>query len=145
MGSVGQPRDLNNQACHVILDTDEWRVTFKRVDYDIESAGEKIEGQQGDPPGVTHRQRRPHVATEEQLFDGCSGMLSFELQGGVEAALAFMQTVRLPIVAPSLGGPETLITRPATTSHSGLTPAERHLMMGRKERLRIADCGLRFP
>jgi len=33
--------------------------------------------------------------------------------------------VRLPIVAPSLGGVHTLLTRPATTSHAGLAPEER--------------------
>jgi cystathionine beta-lyase/cystathionine gamma-synthase len=33
--------------------------------------------------------------------------------------------VNLPIVAPSLGGVETLITRPATTSHSGMAPEDR--------------------
>jgi len=33
--------------------------------------------------------------------------------------------LELPISAPSLGGVETLITRPATTSHSGMSPAER--------------------
>ena len=31
----------------------------------------------------------------------------------------------LPIVAPSLGGAETLLTRPAVTSHAGMAPAER--------------------
>ena len=55
------------------------------------------------------------------LFDGFSGMLSFELKGGVEAAERFIQNTTLPIVAPSLGGVETLITRPVTTSHSGLS------------------------
>jgi cystathionine beta-lyase/cystathionine gamma-synthase len=54
------------------------------------------------------------------LFDGFSGMLSFELKGGVEAAERFIQNTTLPIVAPSLGGVESLITRPVTTSHSGL-------------------------
>jgi diadenosine tetraphosphatase ApaH/serine/threonine PP2A family protein phosphatase len=49
VGSVGQPRDLNNQACHVILDTDSWRITFRRTDYDIEAAGEKILSERGDP------------------------------------------------------------------------------------------------
>jgi len=29
-------------------------------------------------------------------------------------------------VAPSLGGVETLITRPASTSHSGMSPEDRH-------------------
>ena len=67
-----------------------------------------------------------------ELFDGFSGMLSFELEGGAEASQTFMRNVRLPIVAPSLGGVETLITRPSTTSHAGLSPEDR-------ERLGISD------
>lgn len=66
------------------------------------------------------------------LFDGFSGMLSFELKGGLEAAERFMRRTTLPLVAPSLGGVETLITRPATTSHSGMSPEDR-------ERLGITD------
>ncbi len=65
-----------------------------------------------------HRQARG-------LFDGFSGMLSFELKGGVDAAEKFMEKARLPIVAPSLGGVETLMTRPATTSHSGMSREDR--------------------
>lgn len=60
-----------------------------------------------------------------KLFDGFSGMLSFELKGGLEAAERFLNHLTLPILAPSLGGVETLITRPATTSHAGMSPAER--------------------
>lgn len=60
-----------------------------------------------------------------RLFDGFGGMLSFELAGGAEAAKRFEEAVSIPIVAPSLGGVETLITLPALTSHAGLTPAER--------------------
>jgi cystathionine beta-lyase/cystathionine gamma-synthase len=60
-----------------------------------------------------------------ELFDGCSGMLSFEMKGGLEAAQRFMKGTTLPIIAPSLGGVETLLTRPATTSHAGMNPAER--------------------
>ncbi len=52
-------------------------------------------------------------------------MLSFELKGGVDVAERFMHGTRLPIVAPSLGGVETLLTRPATTSHSGMAPEDR--------------------
>ena len=59
------------------------------------------------------------------LFDGFSGMLSFEIKGGVDAAERFMQRAKLPIIAPSLGGVETLLTRPATTSHSGMSPEDR--------------------
>jgi cystathionine beta-lyase/cystathionine gamma-synthase len=64
-----------------------------------------------------------HIA--EKLLDGFSGMLSFEIKGDVSTADAFIARTSLPISAPSLGGVETLITRPATTSHSGLSSAER--------------------
>jgi len=60
-----------------------------------------------------------------ELFDGYSGMLSFELAGGVEAAEQFIRRTTIPFVAPSLGGVETLITRPATTSHSGMSAEDR--------------------
>jgi len=65
-----------------------------------------------------------------------SGMLSFELKGGIEAAERFIQNTTLPAIAPSLGGVETLITRPATTSHSGLSPEDR-------QRLGISDSLIR--
>jgi cystathionine beta-lyase/cystathionine gamma-synthase len=52
-------------------------------------------------------------------------MLSFELEGDVTDADRFMRRTTLPIVAPRLGGVETLITRPATTSHAGLSADER--------------------
>ena len=64
-----------------------------------------------------------HLA--EKLLDGFSGMLSLEIKGDVSTADAFIARTHLPISAPSLGGVETLITRPATTSHSGLSSAER--------------------
>src|SRR5213594_1631459 len=68
-------------------------------------------------------QRRYHRARE--LFDGFGGVISFELTGGVEEAQRFIERTTLAISAPSLGGVETLITRPATTSLSGLAPADR--------------------
>ena len=52
-------------------------------------------------------------------------MLSFELKEGLDAAKRFLNKVTLPIIAPSLGGVETLMTRPAVTSHAGMSPSER--------------------
>jgi cystathionine beta-lyase/cystathionine gamma-synthase len=52
-------------------------------------------------------------------------MLSFELVGGAVPARRFAEAVTIPIVAPSLGGVESLVTLPATTSHAGLTAEER--------------------
>lgn len=67
----------------------------------------------------------PNHLRARELFDGFSGMLSFELKGGVDAAESFIQKATLPVSAPSLGGVETLITRPATTSHSGMCLEDR--------------------
>ncbi len=68
-----------------------------------------------------------HIAHERarRLFSGFGGVLSFEPRGGVEAADQFLRNVRLPIIAPSLGSVETLATRPALTSHAGLSPEAR--------------------
>jgi len=65
-----------------------------------------------------------HRAAE--LLDGFGGMLSFEPKDGLAMAEQILNKTHLPISAPSLGGVETLITRPATTSHAGLPAAERH-------------------
>ncbi len=61
----------------------------------------------------------------KDLFDGFGGMISFEIEGGLEAADRFLQNTTLPISAPSLGGIEALITRPAATSHAGVSPEDR--------------------
>jgi cystathionine beta-lyase/cystathionine gamma-synthase len=61
----------------------------------------------------------------QRLFAGFGGVLSFEPRGGVEAADKFLKAVRLAIIAISLGGVDTLATRPAITTHAGLSPEER--------------------
>ncbi|HVY82698.1 MAG TPA: aminotransferase class I/II-fold pyridoxal phosphate-dependent enzyme [Steroidobacteraceae bacterium] len=67
----------------------------------------------------------PRHARARKLFAGFGGVLSFELRGSAEDADRFMQNVTLPAVAPSLGGIRSLITRPAVTSHAGLSREER--------------------
>jgi diadenosine tetraphosphatase ApaH/serine/threonine PP2A family protein phosphatase len=42
VGSVGQPRDYDNRASFTIYDSDEKKFSFKRIEYDIESAAEKV-------------------------------------------------------------------------------------------------------
>jgi cystathionine beta-lyase/cystathionine gamma-synthase len=66
----------------------------------------------------------PQHNRARELFDGFGGMLSFELRGGVEPAERFIRNTTIPICAPSLGGVESLITRPVTTSHACLSPEE---------------------
>jgi cystathionine beta-lyase/cystathionine gamma-synthase len=67
----------------------------------------------------------PRHARARKLFAGFGGVLSFELRGSAEQAKQLMSKVTLPAVAPSLGGIRSLITRPAASSHAGLSPQER--------------------
>ncbi|MFF5212651.1 trans-sulfuration enzyme family protein [Streptosporangium sp. NPDC000396] len=72
-------------------------------------------------PGLpSHRSYR--LATK--LLPDFGGVFSFDLVGGREAGEKFMSSVRLALLAPSLGGVETLILHPATTSHRSLTAEE---------------------
>jgi cystathionine beta-lyase/cystathionine gamma-synthase len=80
-------------------------------------------------PGLESHPRHRRART---LFDGFGGMLSFELEAGLAGAKRFMRAVTVPVVAPSLGGVESLVTLPAATSHRGMDPDERR-------RLGIAD------
>jgi cystathionine beta-lyase/cystathionine gamma-synthase len=73
-------------------------------------------------PGL---ESHPQHRRARQLFAGCGGVLSFELEGGARQADEFAARLRIPALAPSLGGVQSLLTRPATTSHAGLSPAER--------------------
>ncbi len=59
-----------------------------------------------------------------QHLDGCGGVLSFELVEGIDP-VEFIGRLELAVFAPSLGGPETLVILPATSSHAGLSPEER--------------------
>jgi len=52
-------------------------------------------------------------------------LLSFELAGGEEAARRFLDRIGLVLHAVSLGGTESLATRPAMSSHRGMTSEAR--------------------
>ncbi|GII75955.1 methionine gamma-lyase [Sphaerisporangium rufum] len=65
-----------------------------------------------------------HALAARLLPAGFGGVFSFDLAGGRAAGDAFMAAVRLARLAPSLGGVETLVLHPATTSHRSLTAAE---------------------
>ncbi|WP_211265810.1 trans-sulfuration enzyme family protein [Actinacidiphila oryziradicis] len=55
------------------------------------------------------------------------GMLSFVLDGTADDTAAVVDRLRLFAIAPSLGGVESLVTQPITTTHHGVTPEERAL------------------
>ena len=67
----------------------------------------------------------PDRAIAASQMSGFGGMLSFELKGGFEAASRFASSLKVATLAPSLGGVETLVTQPVTTSHYFLSEKER--------------------
>lgn len=67
-------------------------------------------------------------AGTKKLFSGFSGMLSLELKDASSRTGRFLDRLEIPVQAPSLGGVESLVSRPSVTSHSGLSAAERQVM-----------------
>ena len=61
-----------------------------------------------------------------KLLAGSGGVLSFDIRGGREAGRAVISAVRLATLAPSLGGTETLVLHPASTSHRQLDADQLH-------------------
>ncbi|MCO5382233.1 MAG: aminotransferase class I/II-fold pyridoxal phosphate-dependent enzyme [Methanosarcina barkeri] len=66
-------------------------------------------------PGL---QSHPQHELVRKQMSGYSGMLSFEVRGGVEAGRKLMDNVRLCSLAVSLGATDTLIQHPASMTHA---------------------------
>ena len=56
---------------------------------------------------------------------GTSGVLSFEISGGVDAGKAFVEALTLHSHVANIGDVRSLVIHPASTTHSQLTPAEQ--------------------
>jgi methionine-gamma-lyase len=59
----------------------------------------------------------PDHAVARRILSGFGGMFAFELAGGRAAGMRFVSGLRVAAMAPSLGGAETLVLHPASTSH----------------------------
>ncbi|MEO1063000.1 MAG: PLP-dependent aspartate aminotransferase family protein [Actinomycetota bacterium] len=73
-------------------------------------------------PGLAGHPQADVVARQMDLGGGC---LSFDLRGGLDAGRVFVEALELAHLAPSLGGPDTLVTHPATMTHASMTPEDR--------------------
>ncbi len=69
-----------------------------------------------------------HEIAKKQMND-FGGMLSFEIDGGVDTGIAFMNKIKLCVLAPTLGDVDTLILHPASMSHLNI-PREVRLQNG---------------
>lgn len=65
-----------------------------------------------------------HEVARRQMR-GFGGMVSFVFDGDATATAAVVDRLRLFTIAPSLGGAESLVTQPITTTHHGVSPEDR--------------------
>jgi len=65
-----------------------------------------------------------HTIARKQM-KGFGGMVSFVFDGDAETTAAMVDRLRIFTIAASLGGVESLVTQPITTTHHGMTPEER--------------------
>ena len=72
-------------------------------------------------PG-SHSEEEARIHASQASGNGA--VFSFELEAGLDS-VAFLQALRFPAYAVSLGGVESLICRPATMTHEAMTPEAR--------------------
>ncbi len=86
-------------------------------------------------PGLpSHSQH--HIA--KALMRGFGGVVTFELDADMETTGRFIDALRIPRIAPSLGGVESLIEQPALMSYFELSSAEREAVGMRDSLVRYA-------
>lgn len=73
-------------------------------------------------PGLSSHSQ--HALAKKQM-SGYSGMISFEMKGGMDAARAVLRKTKLFLLAESLGGVESLIEHPAAMTHASVPPEVR--------------------
>lgn len=83
----------------------------------------------------------PDHALARRYLRGGGGVLSFELHGGLPAGTTLVDAVRIPKLAASLGGVESLIEQPPLMSFFELSPEQR-AAIGIKEGLVRMSVGI---
>ena len=67
----------------------------------------------------------PHHAVARELMTGFGGIVTFAVKGGLDDVSRFVDACRIPRIAPSLGGVESLIEQPALMSYFELSTEQR--------------------
>lgn len=92
-------------------------------------------------PGL---ESHPDHSVAARLMDGFAGVVTFEIDGDLDDAIRFVDACRLPYIAPSLGGVESLIEMPVLMSYWDY-PAEERLAYGITDSLVRLACGIEDP
>ncbi len=83
----------------------------------------------------------PDHAIARAQMRGFGGVVSFEVAGDLTGAMAVVDRLRLPYIAPSFGGVESLVEQPALMSYYELSSEER-LAVGIRDNLIRLSCGI---
>lgn len=65
-----------------------------------------------------------HEMAKKYFPKGCSSTFGFRVKGGKDAGRHFIENVKMSVHVTNLGDARTIVTHPATTTHSQLTDAE---------------------
>ncbi len=85
-----------------------------------------------------------HAIAREQMGGGGTSLLSFEVQGGTQAAWRVLDRLQVAVQATQLGSNQTVAVHPATTTHGSLPPDVR-LSAGIPDGLIRYSVGLEDP
>jgi cystathionine gamma-synthase len=80
----------------------------------------------------------PSHATAKRIMTGFGGVVTFELKGDLTSTGRFIDALKIPRIAPSLGGVESLIEQPALMSYFELSTEEREKIGMRDTLVRYA-------
>ncbi|ADT84360.1 cystathionine gamma-synthase [Thermococcus barophilus] len=80
----------------------------------------------------------PQHELAKRQMRGFGGMLSFELKGGLEEAIKFVESLEIFALAESLGGVESLIELPAIMTHASVPKDEREKVGIRDSLIRVS-------
>jgi cystathionine gamma-synthase len=86
-------------------------------------------------PGL---ESHPAYAIATKQMKGFGGLISFTVRGDLAAGSRVVDAVQLPYLAPSLGGPESLIEQPALMSYYDKSPEERQALGIRENLIRLS-------
>ncbi len=89
-------------------------------------------------PGL---ESHPDHPTAVKLMRGFGGVVTFELETDLEGAMRFVDACRIPYIAPSLGGVESLIEMPVTMSFWDV-PRDERMKLGITDSLIRYSCGI---
>jgi cystathionine gamma-synthase len=85
-----------------------------------------------------------HHEIAKKLMRGYGGVVTFEIDGDIAATGRFIDALKIPRIAPSLGGVESLVEQPALMSFFELTTQEREAV-GIKDSLVRYAVGIEVP